>query len=309
MYDMHYDLLTILYCVFNKKINIDINYIKKIYDNNIIGGIVNLYFMSKQEKKEQLNIEYFDVTKMFKESIGYLEILKQNNIISKDINFIYSIEGCDYLNDILQLEHLYKLGLRSILPVWNEENKFGSGIRSDKGLTELGKELIKKAIDLNMIIDVSHANEKTFDDILDIIEKEKYSNIIASHSNVKSLCDNKRNLSDEQLIRLKKLGGYIGLVGYVNFVSLDNENMNYREKQENFIKHLKYLIDVIKFPINKIFISSDDVSWNNKFYNKDVFNIFKIKAELFKLIEKNYSKEIANLILIENPKKLIEKVK
>ena len=309
MYDMHYDLLTILYCVFNKKINLKLKDIKKIYDNNIIGGIVNLYFMSKQEMKEQLNIEYFDVTKMFKESIGYLEILKQNNVIPKDINFIYSIEGCDYLNDILQLEYLYKLGLRSILPVWNEENKFGSGIRSDKGLTELGKKLIKKAIDLNMIIDVSHANEKTFDDILNIIEMYNYPNIIASHSNVKSLCNNKRNLSDEQLIRLKKLSGYIGLVGYVNFVSLDNENMNYQEKQENFIKHLKYLIDVIKFPINKIFISSDDMSWNNKFYNKDVFNIFKIKEELFKLIEKNYSKEIANLILIENPKKLIEKVK
>ena len=309
MYDMHYDLLTILYCVFNKKINFNLEDIKKIYDNNVIGGIVNLYFMSKQEMKEQLNIEYFYVSKMFKESIEYLEILKQNNVIPKDINFIYSIEGCDYLNDILELEHLYKLGLRSILPVWNEENKFGSGIRSDKGLTELGKELIKKAIDLNMIIDVSHANEKTFDDILDIIEKENYSNIIVSHSNVKSLCDNKRNLSDEQLIRLKQLGGYTGLVGYVNFVSLDNENMNYQEKQENFIKHLKYLIDVIKFPIDKIFVSSDDMSWNNKFYNKNVFKIFKIKEELFKLIEKNYSKEIANLILIENPKKLIEKVK
>lgn len=309
MYDMHYDLLTILYCIFNKKINLKLEDIKKIYDNNVIGGIVNLYFMSKQEMKEQLNIEYFDVSKMFKESIEYLEKLKQNNIIPKDINFIYSIEGCDYLKDILELEYLYKLGLRSILPVWNEESKFGSGIRSDKGLTELGKKLIKKSIDLNMIIDVSHANEKTFDDVLDIIEKYNYPNVIASHSNVKSLCDNKRNLSDKQLIRLKELGGYIGLVGYSNFLSLDNKNMNYQEKQEKFIKHLKYLIDAIKFPIDKIFVSSDDMSWNNKFYNKDVFNIFKIKEELFELIEKYYSKEIANLILIENPKKLIEKVK
>ncbi len=160
-----------------------------------------------------------------------------------------------------------------------------------------------------MIIDVSHANEKTFNDILDIIEKENYPNVIASHSNVKSLCNNKRNLSDEQLIRLKKLGGYIGLVGYINFVSLDNDNMNYQEKQENFIKHLKYLIDVIKFPMDKIFISSDDMGWNNKFYNKDMFNIFKIKEELFELIKKNYSKDIANKILVENPKKLIEKIK
>ena len=130
MYDMHFDLLTIIYCIFNKKINLDIDYIKKIYKDNVIGGIVNLYFMSKQEMQEQLNIAFFDVSKMFEESVKYLEILKQNDIIPKDINFIYSIEGCDYLKDSLELEYLYKLGLRSILPVWNEENKFGSGIRS-----------------------------------------------------------------------------------------------------------------------------------------------------------------------------------
>ena len=70
MYDMHYDLLTILYCKKKKKINLKLETIKKIYDNNVIGGIVNLYFMSKQEMKEQLNIEYFDVTKMFKEVLN-----------------------------------------------------------------------------------------------------------------------------------------------------------------------------------------------------------------------------------------------
>lgn len=92
------------------------------------------------------------------------------------------------------------------------------------------------------------------------------------------------------------------MVGYKNFVAKNNY-------KENFIKHLKYLIEIIKFPIDKIFVSSDDMSWNNKFYNKGVFNIFKIKKELFDLIERYYTKEIANLILVENPRKLIEKVK
>ena len=60
---------------------------------------------------------------------------------------LFSIEGCDYINDIDELEELYKLGLRSILLVWNNPNKYGSGNRSDYGLTEEGREFIIKAID------------------------------------------------------------------------------------------------------------------------------------------------------------------
>ena len=51
-----------------------------------------------------------------------------------DKKVIYSIEGCDYIKDLEELENLYKLGLRNILLVWNNENKYGSGNKSDKGV-------------------------------------------------------------------------------------------------------------------------------------------------------------------------------
>ena len=175
MYDMHYDLLTILYynnIKGNKYANVNkvIEDCKNIYSNNIKGGIINLYFMSYKEMYDEIGIgknEVNDVKRMFKESVIYLDRFKDMGIIPKDIDFIYSIEGCDYLESVLDLEVLYDLGLRSILPVWNNKNKYASGNRSCDGITKEGVELVKKAIELGIIIDVSHANKRSFNDILD----------------------------------------------------------------------------------------------------------------------------------------------
>lgn len=324
MYDMHYDLLTIIYYNMKKNNNLAnpkkmITDCKKIYSNgNIIGGIINLYFMSKEEMKEELDIneyELADIKTMFQKSISNLGLLKQSGVIPLNTDFIYSIEGCDYFKNENDLEELYDMGLRAILPVWNEKNKFGSGNRSKEGLTDLGVRLIKKAIDLNMIIDVSHANEKTFYDILDVIEIEqnfgKRVNLIASHSNVRTLCDRERNLTDEQLKRLKDLGGYIGLFTNGNFLSKNNEEIIYKERQNNYLKHLDYIINNIGFSIDKILVSTDDMNFSSdkSYHNLEAFPIETINTKLHSLIEKNYNKEIADNILVNNAQKLFKNVK
>ena len=71
---------------------------KKIYQNNIRGGIINLYFMPESKMEEELGItkeELENVPAMLKKSIEYLYYFKKNNIIPSNINFLYSIEGCD----------------------------------------------------------------------------------------------------------------------------------------------------------------------------------------------------------------------
>ena len=324
MYDMHYDLLTIIYYNMknnNKMANPEkmITDCQKIYNKgNIIGGIINLYFMSKDEMKKELDInedELMDIKSMFQKSISNLELLKQTGIIPSNIYFMYSIEGCDYLKDENDLEVLYEMGLRSILPVWNEKNKFGSGNRSKDGLTELGIKLIKKAIELNMIIDVSHANEQTFYDILNVIETEKKLgkkvNLIASHSNVRSLCDRERNLNDEQLRKLKDLAGYIGLFTNGNFLSKDNETISYEERQNNYLKHLNYIINNIGFSTDKILVSTDDMNFDpdESYHNLEAFPIEMISTKLHDLIEKNYNKEIADNILVNNAQELFKNIK
>ena len=323
MYDMHYDLLTILYYNLTKNnkyqnINKLIDDCKKIYNNNITGGIINLYFMSKKEMLDELDIkeeELQDVVKMFKKSIEYLDIFKEKNIIQKNIDFIYSIEGCDFLKDEKELEKLYQLGLRSILPVWNNKNKFGSGIRTNEGITKEGIKLIKKAIELGIIIDISHANEQTFYDIINITkeEKEKGKNpiLMASHSNVKTLCNRKRNLDDLQLEKLKEEDGYIGLFTNGNFLSLNNKNFNYQKRQEEYLKHLKYIIEKIGFSQDKILISTDDMNFHpdSSYHNIEAFPIETIKKDLYSIITKEYDRKTAKKIMKDNPQRLINKIK
>lgn len=323
MYDMHYDLLTILYFNLTKQNPLSnipklLKNCKKIYQHNVLGGIINLYFMSPEEMLEELGIteeELHNVEKMFKKSITYLEQLKKEKIIPYDIEFLYSIEGCDYLKNENDLEILYNLGLRAILPVWNEKNKFGSGNRSEEGLTELGKRLIKKAMNLGIIVDVSHANQKTFYNILEVVEEQmKYNKdaiVMATHSNVKSICHKERNLDDQQLKRLKELRCYIGLFTNSKFLSDNYQELDYKERQEVFLKHLNYIIYQIKFPIDKIIVSTDDMNFHPdpKYHRTEAFKIETIAIDMYELIKKNLSEEIAEAILIKNPQTIIKKVK
>lgn len=324
MYDMHYDLLTILYYNLTKgnqfsnvsKMLEDCN---KIYhSNNIVGGIINLYFMSPNEMLSEIGItsaELKDVKGMFRRSIEYLKGLMERNIIPYYTDFLYSIEGCDYLEDEYDLEDLYKLGLGSILPVWNEKNKFGSGNRSLSGLTNMGKRLIKKAIELGIMVDVSHANKNTFYDILDVVEEEKKNHreviVVATHSNVRALCNMDRNLDDEQLKRLRDIGGYIGLFTNSKFLVEDYDNLDYSKRQQAFLKHLEYVIYQIGFPIDRIIVSTDDMNFHPdlSYHYREAFPIETIADDIWNFISNYFGEEIAKAILVTNPSRMIFQVK
>lgn len=321
MYDMHYDLLTSIYfnnISNNKKGDLKkfIQNCKEVYKpNNITGGIVNLYFMSEEEMKEELGIEkedLYNVPAMFKKSIELLEDLKNQSIIYKDIDFIYSIEGCDYIKDENELEQLYNMGLRAILPVWNNKNKYGSGIRSEIGLTKEGINLIKKAISLGIIIDISHANLKTFDDIIKVIKetKEKEPILIASHSNCRSLCDRPRNLTDEQLIKLKNANGYIGLFSNSRFTGINNDKKNKIERQNEYLKHLKHVLYDIGFNKEKILLSTDDMNFDpdESYHESQSFDLKNLRLEMRSFLENSFDDENINNFMFNNAKRIFKKV-
>lgn len=137
MFDLHYDLLTYIYINRNdiKKIK---KHCKNIFKNNLTGGIFNLFYMSKQEMQEELNVEVkeIDIIKNLKE---VKDIIEKNNLLPHNVKYIFGIEGLDYLQNIEDINVLYDLGVRSVNPVWNNENKFGGGIRSKIRTYELGK--------------------------------------------------------------------------------------------------------------------------------------------------------------------------
>ena len=118
---------------------------------------------------------------------------------------LLSLEGCEQLRS---LEDAYELGVRILHPTWNFDNELcGAVMGSGAGLTEKGKDFIKRAQIMGFALDMSHISEKGFWDTLEIASRP----VIAGHSNAKAVCDVPRNLTDEQFVALIKLGGGAGI--------------------------------------------------------------------------------------------------
>ena len=307
MIDLHYDLLSILYYCYKKNDFSYIETIQKYYQNNGVRGVVaNLYFMSEEEMKEELGEFYepIDVVEMFR--IATTLFRKY----FPELDAVYSIEGCDYIDNLSQLEELFQLGLRNILLVWNNKNKYGSGNRSSNGLSEDGKDFLKKAIELGISIDLSHMNTKTFSDTVSLLKEEKKKGrdvkVIVSHSNCYDLYSHPRNLTDDQLLLLRELNPVVGLVSYGPFVS-SSENLD--ELKKLYVKHILHVKDLLG--IDAIGVSTDDMKFDLVLFKSDtalleygediqVFRYANVYNEIKGLLEKYLSIEEINKILYEN---------
>lgn len=293
MFDLHYDLLTYLYM---NRSNLEKvrKHCKKIFKNNITGGIFNLFYMTPEEMKEELGI-YKQEINIIKNLKTVNKLIKENKLIPKNIKYIYGIEGLDYLEKVEDIDEIYDLGVRSVNIVWNNDNKYGGGAKGnkDRGLTDLGKELVKKLVEKKIAIDLSHSNEKTFFDIVDLCSelknKGKKPIVFASHSNVKEICNHPRNLSDEQIKKIKELDGVIGIVGVKSFCveekEFDKRNNKY---QKAYIENIKYIKNLLG-GVDNIAVSTDDMTYYETDYYEH-FNVFKqenIRKELKKLLYKN----------------------
>lgn len=301
MIDLHYDLLSILYYSYVKN---DFSYVEtiqqRIKESGVTGVVANLYFMNENEMKEELG-EYYkpiDVVEMFRIATSLFPKY------FPDLDVVYSIEGCDYISGPDQLEELYHLGLRNILLVWNNPNRYGSGNRGDYGLTELGKEFLNRAIDLGISIDLSHMNHKTFYDTVEVLKEARCHGkdvvVMASHSNCYSLCNHPRNLDDNQILALKEFSPIIGLVSYGPFVS-SNENMEELKKQ--YVMHIRHVKELLG--VDCVAISTDDMKFDPEFLGGEddiqVFSYQRVRNEIEMLLKKNdFSDTEINQILYQN---------
>jgi membrane dipeptidase len=124
--------------------------------------------------------------------------------------FVYqSIENSGILgNDPTLLRSFYKLGVRLAGPVHFLNNQFGDSA-TDKpkwnGLSPLGKEFVKEANDLGVVLDASHSADSVFDQMLEMSR----SPIICSHSSCRAINNHPRNLDDARIKKLAAAGGTI----------------------------------------------------------------------------------------------------
>ena len=305
MIDLHFDLLTKLYVSYLEN---DFTFIEQFARNynkeNVCGVIANMCFMSKKEMEREYSKYYFDksvsVIEMFMISKFLLE-----EYLDSDISIIMSIEGCDYI-DIQDLDILKKQGLQAIIPVWNSKNRYGSGNRSSIGLTNEGIKFIWHAFELGLGVDLSHANRKTFDDIIALAHTAKKNQlnpiIYASHANCYNLCDRNRNLTDEQLLKIKQFNGVVGLFSHRGFIYKDSlqNRIDNRIVISKYLDHIKYLANLFD-GLDNICLSTDDMTFCvdkvKEYALCPIFNYGSIKNDLVNLLKKEYNdKEIEKLL-------------
>jgi microsomal dipeptidase-like Zn-dependent dipeptidase len=122
------------------------------------------------------------------------------------------IEGAHALDGNLDnVDRLFDAGFRMMAPTHFFDNDIGGSAHGVEkgGLTDKGKEMIRRMESKRMIVDVAHASAKTIDDVLAIATRP----VFVSHSGVRGTCDNQRNLSDDELRGIARTGGVIG-IGY-----------------------------------------------------------------------------------------------
>lgn len=185
------------------------------------------------------------MTDELEENQKNLRIVKSSvdfNIAEENGQFpiVLGIEGFDgFDGDLSILDSMYEKGFRHASLTWNVENAFGTGVKGNpnRGLSNLGVQAVQFMEKYGMLIDVSHANEKTFWDI----EKNTTQPFVASHSNCKALCEVPRNLTDDQIRAIAERGGVIGTVAYHEFIS----NKPTKQTLETFVNHIEHIINLV----------------------------------------------------------------
>lgn len=126
-----------------------------------------------------------------------------------------SIEGAEGIGcDPAQLERAWNMGFRMTTLTWNAKNSLAGSHCTGGGLTDRGREFVKEAQRLGMLIDVSHLSDQAFWDLADITNGP----IVASHSNSRSVYPHSRNLTDDQFREIVQTGGFVGLNLYTSFL-------------------------------------------------------------------------------------------
>ncbi len=151
-------------------------------------------------------------------SIVYSPREIEENKAAGRMSAILTLEGtAGFDHNPALLEDLYAIGFRISSLGWNEKNPLTGSHMTGGGLTDQGREYIREAQRLGMLIDVSHISDEGFWDIMKITEAP----VIATHSNSRKICENSRNLTDDMFLAICETGGVAGYNACKEFTGED----------------------------------------------------------------------------------------
>ena len=142
--------------------------------------------------------------------------------------------GCD----LSAIERLRHRGVVYMTLCHNGDNDICDSARGNSehgGLSAFGREVVREMNRVGMMVDLSHAAESTFWQVLECSTKP----VVCSHSSCRALCDHPRNLTDEQMRALAAKDGVVQVTMYSGFLRKEGE-----ATLDDFLAHLQHAIEV-----------------------------------------------------------------
>ena len=171
------------------------------------------------------------------ETLDDIRRAKENGQIA----FIASLEAATAIeNEVDRLDILYGLGIRSSGIAYSEANTLGSGLKEarDGGLTEFGRQAVRRMNKLGIAIDISHSGDQTSLDTIEASEKP----IFITHAGARGLWNTKRMKPDEVLKAMAAKGGVIGIEAAPH-TTLTKAHP--KHSIESFMEHFEYCADLV----------------------------------------------------------------
>lgn len=157
---------------------------------------------------------------------------------SGKIATLLSVEGGEAVDGSLAvLRVLYRLGVRAMTLTWNENNELAGAAldRGNKGLTDMGRNIIDEMCNIGMAIDVSHLSDRGIEQVLARATRP----VFASHSNARGVYDHPRSLSDELIRAIGEQGGTVGVNFYRQQLTKNSE-----VRMEDIVRHICRVVEI-----------------------------------------------------------------
>lgn len=227
----------------DKKILVDLH---KMDEGRQDATIMVAYLPQKENAGREYADNIFDeIEKIQRENNDYLRIARTPAELYKNKaegykSIMLGIENGKALEGKIEnVKHFADRGIVYLTLCHNGDNDICDSARGEhthNGVSGFGEKVIGELNKYGIMVDLSHAAEKSFYDALEISK----SPIVCSHSSVRSLCDHPRNLTDDQMKQLALHDGVMQITAYQGFLVKDGE-----ATIRNLMEHLDYAIKIM----------------------------------------------------------------
>jgi membrane dipeptidase len=217
---------------------------------------------------------------------------------------VMHLEGAEAIDPGLDSVDLwYAAGLRSLGPVWSRPNVFGHGVPfhfpaspdTGPGLTDAGQALVRRCVELGIVLDLSHLNAAAFWDV----RRLGASPLVASHSGAHALAPASRNLTDAQLDAIGESDGIVGIPFATDLVRADG-----REDRTTpvtaIIDHVRYVAE--RIGVDHVALGSD---FDGATIPQDLVDVTGLPRLLDALSETDFSRDEVERIAYGNWRRVL----